>query len=462
MRTIPALALACLTLVTTAQGSWADESRPHVGHVNVTGDAHTKGTLSAAYRYQGSRHAQEGETAFRWLSSATPHGLYTQIPGAYDQELPLSREHDNSYVRVEVTPVTEDGVAGEPERSEPVKVLPRNGNPNTDWMQDGKYGLADHYLRDWIDRVAATAEEKVKPGESWDDILTTFDVHAYVEDVRRSGASFVLLTLGQNSGYYLAPNRTYERIAGLQPGERTPSRRDLPMEIADALAPYGIKLVLYAPAQPPSRGHKVEGDFAITDAFDKMRNADGPPSQSQHAKWHAVLKEWSGHYGTKVAGWWFDGMQTKTRAGFIDYDRRYSHISYGAVAKAGNPNAIVAFNGGVARALVTEHPSQDISAGETNTPTSLPTERWSDRANGVQWMGFMPLGDRDPYWGGWGNKSTEYDAATVAAWVKNITDKGGVTILDAKVNRFGRLDPAQLAQLELVKSVIRDGAPLPQ
>lgn len=434
---------------------------PYVDHVSISGDAHTKGTLVASYEYHDNTQAREGESAFRWVRSATVQGVYQQIPGAYDPELALTPDLDGAYVRVEVTPVGTDGIAGEPVRSAPIRVDHRGGNPNTDFLSGG-YGISTNYFREWIDRAATTANEKIQPGESWDDILATFDVNAYVNDVRKSGASYVLLGLGQNSGYYLAPNKTYERIAGLKPGERTPSKRDLPMEIADALAPYGIKVMLYLPAQAPSRAHKTDGDYAITDAFGKSRETDGVPSQAMLGKWTSVIREWSKHYGTKIAGWWFDGMQSKSRPGFANTYLRYSYVSMASAAKAGNPHAVVSFNGGLGRGTVTEHPTEDFSAGETRTPTGLPANgRWSDAANGVQWAAYTPLGEDDPKWGGWASKGTRWDDATVASWVKDVTDRGGAVLLDTRVNRFGHFDADQMSQLSSVKKVVRDGQPLP-
>lgn len=332
-----------------------------------------------------------------------------------------------------------------------------------DWFYQGKYGISHHLISNYVNRVAANDAEKWQDGESWDDFLATFDVEAHAEDVARAGAAYVLLTLGQNSGYLLAPNATYERIAGLEPGERTPSRRDLPMEIADALAERGIKLLLYLPANPPHSAHKQPGDYAITKAFDYTPASDGRPSQETMAKWQAVIRDYSQRYGTKLAGWWFDGVFPAQQPAYEDMTKPYNWSSMTAAAKAGNPARIVTYNSGLGTDTgATPNPWVDYTSGEANSIGAMPpTGRWANEENGVQWFNFTYLGADDPYWAGWGNKGTSKDTTDLVRWVKAATDKGGVIGLDTKVNRFGRLDPDHLSQLEQVRQVVREGAPVP-
>lgn len=54
------------------------------------------------------------------------------------------------------------------------------------------------------------------------------------------------------------------------------------------------------------------------------------------------------------------------------------------------------------------------------------------------------------------------DTTSLVRWVKAATDRGAAIGLDTKVNRYGRLDPAQLAQLEQVRKVLHEGAPVPE
>ena len=96
-------------------------------------------------------------------------------------------------------------------------------NPATDWMPAAKVGVFMHFL----------------PSQTSYPLVDAFDVPAVTRQVVESGARYFVFTLGQNSGYMNAPNATYERLAGFEPYARC-ARRDLPKELAAALAPHGI------------------------------------------------------------------------------------------------------------------------------------------------------------------------------------------------------------------------------
>jgi hypothetical protein len=60
-------------------------------------------------------------------------------------------------------------------------------------------------------------------------MVDDFDVEHWRASSSRSARSFVL-TLGQNSGYFNAPNAVYDRTTGYRAGERC-STRDLPADL---------------------------------------------------------------------------------------------------------------------------------------------------------------------------------------------------------------------------------------
>jgi len=100
------------------------------------------------------------------------------------------------------------------------------------WFGKAKFGVFVHYLG---------------RGDDWNEKVDSFDVRHFVDQIARTKARYVVFTLGQNSGYYCSPNATYEKYAGYKVGQRC-SKRDLPMEIADALAS-----VSFSPRAHPSR-----------------------------------------------------------------------------------------------------------------------------------------------------------------------------------------------------------------
>lgn len=455
--TVTAILIAPPALATTQHSPMAQK-------VKVTGEARTKGGLEVRYRFQDPDGDAEGTTRFRWLTGPTASGPWTPLTGVLTRNVGIPLSYGGTYLRAEVTPVDATGATGRSRLSEPVLIKTVDGNPGTDWLHDARYGVSHHFLSNYINRVAASPEEKWQDGESWDDLVKTFDAEAYAEDLAKAGAGFAMITLGQNSGYMLAPNQAYERIAGLRPGERTPAGRDLPMEIADALAKRGIKLVFYIPGNPPHSAHKQPGDYAITRAFGYSPGTDGVPSQETLAKWQSVIREYSERYGTKLAGWWVDGVYPALHPAYEDMTKPYNWSSLAAALKAGNPDRIIALNSGLgARNHQPTSVYDDYTPGESRGLGAIPSAgRWADAEQSTQWFDFTFLGANDPYWAGWGNKGTSKDTTSLVRWVKAATDRGGAIGLDTKVNRYGRLDPAQLAQLEQVRKVVREGAPTPE
>ncbi|WP_411704741.1 alpha-L-fucosidase [Edaphovirga cremea] len=159
----------------------------------------------------------------------------------------LLPEHLGKYIKVVVTPRNERFAYGTPVSFVTPQIIGQQvGNPRTDWFMNAKYGISCHFLPNYQNLSPAIPDdEKRQPGETWDDFLSTFDVDAYAQAVADLGAGFVLLTIDQHSGYNLAPSAIYDSILDIAPGVRSPSQRDLPMEIAQALAKYDIKLMFY-------------------------------------------------------------------------------------------------------------------------------------------------------------------------------------------------------------------------
>jgi hypothetical protein len=89
------------------------------------------------------------------------------------------------------------------------------------WMQQAKYGVMTHYLADWISKANNI---KMTPAE-WNKLIDNFDVEGLAKQLESAGAGYYLITIGQNSGYYLSPNATYDKLTGIQPSKC--SRRDL-------------------------------------------------------------------------------------------------------------------------------------------------------------------------------------------------------------------------------------------
>ena len=225
---------------------------------------------------------------------------------------------------------------------------------------------------------------------TWDEFVGQFDVEAYAKQVNDIGAKFVIFTLGQNSGYYCAPNPVYDkyiREAGLlgedEANPKTTSfENDLPMRLAHELAKYGIRLMLYLPSNPPHSASWDESgtpdkygyypDKLVTKlVFDYTPGYDGTPNQRARKVHNEMVEWWSRHYGDKVAGWWFDGYYSNIEQGQTDMTQEYNISTLANAAKAGNPYSIITFNRGTgAKGFTKSSDYTDYTAGE-NTGLSI-------------------------------------------------------------------------------------------
>ena len=140
----------------------------------------------------------------------------------------------------------------------------------TDWLRDARIGAFMHFL-------PRNAEQFAK--------VNDFDVEAVAKQLKGMGARYFVFTLGQNSGWFNAPNATYDRITGYQPGERC-ATRDLPLDLYRALHAKGIRLMLYLPCQTPNRDIRAQKAFGLPQG-----PRDQPIDRAFATRWAAVIHE---------------------------------------------------------------------------------------------------------------------------------------------------------------------------
>lgn len=252
----------------------------------------------------------------------------------------------------------------------------------------------------------------------------------------------MILTLGQNNGYYCSPNAHYDHCIGYVPGERCASR-DIPLAVSQALRAKNIRLLLYVSANAPSQDAVAARSFNGTKLVDYGSGKNWVFNDTLVSRWSEVIQEWSDRYGSLVSGWWIDGCYT--RYGFSE--------TYGSAlveaAKHGNSRAIVALNPGVGYDKL--YDSQDHIAGEDN---NILNGRCSSRfVAGAQWHELSYLGTT------WGNGSPGVEAPALINHLKtNVMPNGGVLTIDVplmpRTDGF-RIDPAHLWVLTAAKTAIR-------
>lgn len=274
-------------------------------------------------------------------------------------------------------------------------------NPDTDWFHEAKVGAFMHFL----------------PDSRTFHLVDKFDVVALADQLESTGVKVFEFTLGQNTGYYNAPNPVYNEICGYKAGERC-ARRDLPMELADELGKRGIALMLYLPCATPSEDWPAN----VSIGFDVIdHDSNKLFTEKGVENWSKVIAWWSRHYGDKVKGWWFDGGYT-----WSGYNWAVGR-EYNKAVKSGNPHAIATFNPGQRNDLIRHCHAADYTAGEINDLLAARTAgRWIDgaQAHVLSYLGVT-----------WGSYDfTRFTDEQLAGVVRDFTGNGGVVMLDCGPN----------------------------
>jgi hypothetical protein len=293
----------------------------------------------------------------------------------------------------------------------------------------------------FISYSADTRSQTVDKGYTaaqWSAAVGSFDVPAFASQVQATGAKNILLMLGQNSGYYCSPNSVYEAYAGVSPGTRA-SSRDLPMEIADALAPLGIGMYLYLPEDVGWGDTQAASHFGLSSLAVANWVVDGTFTP----KWNAVIKTWADRYGSKVKGWFFDGYEIRWGV------TQAMAQTYRDTCLAANPCGIVTFNGTNSDAVSdTQRGETKIDSGTGLPAKGLPTSRW-DKAD-LQVMWDFPLQ------AAWGQEIADnapaiYTNANLTKFIAAGVKAQAVFALDVRTSLAGKLSTPIYDQLLAIK-----------
>lgn len=307
-------------------------------------------------------------------------------------------------------------------------------NNNTDWFRDAKWGLFIHFLA-----VPANKSDGSHVSISeWNKKVESFDVERFAEQLAKLKVKYVFITLGQNSGYFCSPNKTYDDLTNA--GRSKCSRRDLVSDLYDALNPSGISLMVYLPSHAPM------GDIDAVKALkcippwdfrawspldmDRLKEYNAPDTRIAEFQrnWEAIIKEWSLRWGKKVKGWWIDGCY------YSDHMYREKDApnfkSFADAMKSGNPDSIVAFNPGIKIPVISLTEYEDYTAGEISR--AFPVEdsygpeikRW---INGAQYHILSFLGD------GWGKGNPRFPDEFVIGFTKYVNKQQGVVSWDIPI-----------------------------
>jgi hypothetical protein len=343
---------------------------------------------------------------------------------------------------------------------------------DTQWFVEAGWGVMCHYLA----APPSSHGQGSYTVEDWNRCVDGFDVEGLAAQLEAAGAGYLLITLGQNTGFYCAPNETYDNL--VPRAQSRLSQRDLVSDLYEALAPRGIRLMTYLPSHAPAFDREAIEGLKCTPRWDAsawgMRpgtylattEVDERLTEFQR-NWEAILREWSLRWGKKVSGWWIDGC--------YHADRMYrspeapNFRSFAEAMKAGNPDSLVAFNPGVKVPVICYTEYEDYTAGEIagalpvlmdsqwNAPKK-PEHYWGmpvrKTVNGAQYHVLTFLGC---YW--CGGDEPRFREELAAGYSRHLRDLGGVITWDVPIGREGPrnglLPEAFMPQLKAIGSAMR-------
>lgn len=285
-------------------------------------------------------------------------------------------------------------------------------------LLNGKFGLFNHFLYG---------------DDNWVRTTNELDIPRLARNIAKTGASRYVITLMQGRKYMLAPNKTYDKIAGTKPGEAC-AIRDIPLELGLELQKYGIDLYLYYTGDGPHADEVIGKRFGFTAPRQNV-----PMEFVQ--KWAAVLREYSVRYGNLVKGWWIDGCYD-----YFGYNEELLAPYYDA-CKAGNPDCIVAMNGGVPKEGPEKRFSkEEFTCGEYNDFTVVPETQY---VNGAQVHILAPLGlsPDGSEWNSWCKPGLKRNAEYLAGYIRKLREVPCSLTIDIIIYPDGSFDAAQMNEL---------------
>lgn len=328
------------------------------------------------------------------------------------------------------------------------------GSGDTRWMVQGRYGVFLHYQY----RILLGRSIKTNPhfpsssrisAEEWNRFVDGFDVKRFAEQMAQARVGWVIFCIDDHYfGWSCSPNNTFSEFTGYAPGQKC-SRRDLIMDLADALSARGVKLICYfAGLNGYMREPKVLAglmDGTGRGEFNELR----PPSAECRRRRLAVLKEYAERYRGKIAGWWFDGIERDTYA-----DEPDGWQTIDAIVHSTNPKAVIAFSYGRDEQACLCKGVDDFTGGDTwskqdlrrLTPEHLPAPQ------GILWHGKIYCGN---IYHGQGD-ACQFSDEELIDWIKTCNRQGGVCTLDWPFDpKTGLLKDFGLAQLKRVARAVR-------
>ncbi len=163
--------------------------------------------------------------------------------------------------------------------------------------------------------------------KSFNEMADAFDVSSFAEDCAEMGVQYVNFTAYHANLFILYPSKVVEAVL---PGHTC--RRDVIMELADALHEKGIRLQLYI--------HATVGDTMTEEDREKTGWHD---AAGGYKRWNDFFNDFFGEmalrYGTKIDSYYLDMIFDKPFLDMIDRKRLRDTL------RSHHPNVVIVGNG---------------------------------------------------------------------------------------------------------------------
>lgn len=305
--------------------------------------------------------------------------------------------------------------------------------PAQDRLYSRKWGVFNHFL--YVIQNDPSVPHSYGKQTDWDTLVKEFDTETLAKNLHEMGAGYYVITVMQGTKYMVAPNATFDKIAGTKAGEAC-STRDLIEDLYQSLSKYDIDLFLYFTGDGPYKNVEEGKKFGF------IEPRDVGVTKPFVEKWSSVLEEYSVRYGEKIKGWWIDGCYKD----WFKYTDELLEMYYKA-CKKGNPNALVSLNPGLRDDFENGFTYEDFLCGEQIDFTLIPKQRFYGNA---QAHILAPLGNGECKLGRWGTFGLIRDGEYLIDYIKKVNEAGGVLTIDIGVYRDGKFDEEQKETLKRV------------
>ncbi len=346
--------------------------------------------------------------------------------------------------------------------------MEKQATPQQNWFANRKWGVFIHYL-DSVQNGSGNYHNTKTYRTDWNECVEDLDTDLLARQLAEINAGYLIFTVMQGSRFLCAPNATYEALTGYARGEAT-SRRDLIGDLLNSLDKYGIPLFLYYTGDGPHKDPK-----AMLGLYG--RETDIGPGASMVTpdfveKWAAVMKEYALRYGSRISGWWVDGLYPA-----FEYTPELMQ-PYRDAAKAGNPDCLFSANyhgcfkygsdrlvnlPGIGDVIMADFyheiapptPVDDYTAGEVVSLDVYPTAQLTEGAQS-HILSFLGIPNHPvQVYDAWAARGCKYSIEYLMKYVKQVNTLGGVVSLDVCMYRDGRIDPEQMRVLKMLASLRR-------